>query len=279
LVDGYIRINLGDNSPFKFPKDILELIMNWYHLDSYFMFIGNKCKLVGNQTTVHYIGEDITDSIGENNKSPNCCYHSIIMPSMNETDIEYIYTLKILKCEDVICIGIDSTNGKYINDDFTNQKDTDYYAYYSRNGTGWDKRNASSEAEKKKYPYHGMTYGDGPFGKGDIIKMYYNPYAAELHFERNGKKHKAMDVAQRMGLQYRLCVYMGECGKQSVELMEYQRIGDIDEDEQDQNEDDNIAIPANLSDGKELIVPSNYLCFQCKIVGQHWIMQCPQNKK
>ena len=25
-------------------------------------------------------------------------------------------------------------------------------------------------------------------------------------------------------------------------------------------------------------VPNKYMCFQCKTIGKHWIMQCPHNK-
>eukprot|EP01084_Bolivina_argentea_P255924 430656_1 len=86
LVYGYIRQNCGYSLQFKFPKDILETCLKWYHIDSYFIFVGDKCTLDNNKTIIHYKGEDITNnSNGERIKHANSCYHSIIMPSISET--------------------------------------------------------------------------------------------------------------------------------------------------------------------------------------------------
>lgn len=82
--------------------------------------------------------------------------------------------------------------------------------------------------------------------------MYYNPYHSTVQFELDGQdckeKFQKMDVYKKMGLQYRLCIYMGDYGKQCVKLLDYKVIGDVDTDESDQEENENddgqIAIAA-----------------------------------
>eukprot|EP01084_Bolivina_argentea_P157270 274055_1 len=244
LVYGYIRQNSDYSLKLKFPNDIFDLCIKWYHLDSYFMFVGNKCTLDNNKTIIHYKGEDITNnSNGETIKNPNSCYHSIIMPSKSETDIEYIYTLKILECEDIICIGLDSTNGDYTDDDFTSQQSTYHYSYYSKDGTAWMKSNAVTDKRTYNNSGFGHTFGY-PYGKNDIIKMHYNPYKTQyqLWFEKNGQCAQYADgyglkIHKQMGLQYRLCIFMGDYSKQSIELINYQRIGDIDEESESELDD------------------------------------------
>merc|ERR1712087_389045 len=90
---------------------------------------------------------------------------------------------------------------------------------------------------------------------GDTITMHYSPskVRAQLWFEKNGlacQYGDGMTVDRRMGLQYRMCIFMGDYGEQIVELESYERIGDAEESasesESSSSDDDSIAAAADV---------------------------------
>ena len=54
---------------------------------------------------------------------------------------------------------------------------------------------------------------------------------------------QGIDIYKKRGLQYRLCIFMGDYGQQTIELIGYERSGDVEEEdtESDDDSDDNIA--------------------------------------
>ena len=204
LVYGYIRTEKQTYS-LDIPEDIAQLFFLWYHIDSFFMKAGDHCTINEERNMVEF-DKSPNDLIG------NSCYGSIEMQSKSEKDIEYEYQFKIIKCENVIGIGIDDTRCKWLNDNFTLPRGypiTKHYAYISSSGHlySWQIRDGKDYGHK----YH----------VGDTVKMIYNPCKSTLQFVKNNEKQDVIkDIYSEQGLSYRICIYMGYEGNQIVELIE-----------------------------------------------------------
>ena len=196
LVHGYVRENDS-----RYPVDIMNICLKWYHIES-FLFSAGDCLEINEEKDI------VTHKGGQYNS----CYGSIIMPSTSPINIKYEYELKILDDEHEISIGIDESKCEHINEDFSGQRSTKNYSYYSPNGTQYNWTTG-------EYAGHGLNYGES-YSKDDVIKMCYNPYNSTLQFWKNGINQGIIEsIHSDQNLSYRLCVYMGSVQGTSVKLV------------------------------------------------------------
>ncbi len=91
LVHGFVRLNTKHKIHTD-NMDIKKLCFLWYYVDSHLMKAGDKCEL--NENKVTYFGDPIANNanqlIGEQITHPNSCYGSIVMPSVCESDTQYV---------------------------------------------------------------------------------------------------------------------------------------------------------------------------------------------
>eukprot|EP01084_Bolivina_argentea_P203277 347211_1 len=197
LVHGYMREN---NS--KLPTDIIDLCFEIYHIESFLFLCGNRLE----------INED-KDILIHTGSGYDSCYGSIIMPSTSKMDVEYEYVIKVLINFHEISVGIDDSICKHINGDFSGQKNTKNYAYYSPNGTQYSWKTGY-------YAGQGISYGES-FSDEDTIRMLYNPHRSTLQFWKNDTDQGVIkNIYGDKNLNYRLCIYMGMLKGTSIKLIQ-----------------------------------------------------------
>ena len=170
LVYGYLRRESKRFKPIiDIPEDIMNICVLWYHIQSYLFKAGKHCEINEN-------GTKVTHKKKKGRYEPNSCYGSVVMPSINNVNIEYKYKIKIVKFDsnEHICVGVDDAKCINTDADFSGNQDTKNYAYY-KSGNLFDHTTGT---------FSGKLYGDA-FDKGDIIEMCYNPYKSTLLFILN----------------------------------------------------------------------------------------------
>lgn len=204
LVYGYLRMQTKLIKHMEIPEDIMNICLILYHIKSFFFTAGGHCNIDEDKTTVTCVRDDSFVS------RPNCCYGSVIMPSISCKDIEYKYKVKIVKGDDHIAIGIDDAKCQNTDADYAGIAKTKNYAYYNKEGTLFSHATGAIV---------GAKYGQ-KFAEGDVITVCYNPYKARLLFYKNDKCQGVIDdVYADDNLSYRLCILMGYYYTTCVELL------------------------------------------------------------
>lgn len=204
LVNGFIRINIGNHYHAAVPSDVLNLCFLWFHIESYLLCGGADLEINEDRN-------EVTHKCQYYNY--NSCYGSLVMPSCDGPQIEYSFKLKVIKNAHEIAIGIDDSKCKHIDADFSGQRSTKNYAYYSADGTEYNWTTGN-------YANRGITYGN-PYSTGDVIEMKYNPHEATLQFFQNGIDQGIIrNIVKDEDLSYRLCIYMGHTKGTVVHLLE-----------------------------------------------------------
>ena len=192
LVYGYLR----EHKECDIPEDIMKTCTEWYHVNVFFECLGADMDRI----------ED--DIIKGSSSGWVSAYGNVIMNSVTKTDIDYEYGVKILELAYGIMIGIEDSDCNHLNSFICEDDETSGYAYY-RTGSIFSREISTSTT--------GQPYGD-EYGKGDAIKVIYNPFRSTLRFYLNGKQQGLIEnIDSKEGLCYRLCVSI--CGKGSVQLI------------------------------------------------------------
>ena len=200
-VYGYVRQE-ATQIEMEIPEDIMNICLLWYHIKSFFFKAGNACKLDKDKTRVEY---------SQSNRA-NCCYGSIVMPSISTKDIEYKFKLKIILGGRHIAVGLDDAECQHTDADFAGQETTKNYAYYGKKGTLFSH-------DTGVLLENGKVYGEA-FDTGDFITMCYNPCKRTLAFYKNDVNQGVIeDVYGDDGLSYRLCLLMGYCNQTCVKFL------------------------------------------------------------
>jgi len=148
-----------------------------------------------------------------------------------------IWVFKIHKIGESVSIGIDSSNGQYINSYFYRKKGT--YAYEA-SGSAWN-----NGVENKKY-------GD-KYGKDDTVTMIYNGSESTLTFTRETSKmfggskmktYEPIKISNKKKYHICVCLY-GKGG--TVELTDFIKDSDYD-DEKTKGISDEGSAPQNDKD-------------------------------
>ena len=194
LIHGYIRSQL-ETLNLSIPAQVIELFVEWYHIQLYFIKISRNQELNGDKTIV------------KQRTSAESAWASILMPSMD--DMIYEYTVKITAPSRDVAIGIDENGYKRINSYFVEQMDSIHYALECWSG--------EKDSEKKGREEYGPRVGKTM--NGVIIKMTYNAGATSLSFIVDGKDYGVAydNVEQNENLNYRLAIYMNNTA--TVELL------------------------------------------------------------
>ena len=123
----------------------------------------------------------------------------------------YKWCFKIIAKRDAICIGIDSSNKKYIDNDFSspNVNSNPFYAYYN-GGLKYG----------HKISFNGEKYAD-PWGVGNKIKMELNTKTKTLKFYVDNKDQGIAFYGIDFGRKYNMAVFM-YAQFDSVQLLDFQ---------------------------------------------------------
>ena len=161
----------------------------------------------------------------------NSCYGYIIIPSMLSGIYEWKFKINSQKAFGNICIGIDESDSKWINNDFSKQSSTYNYSYKS-NG----------------YKYHSGKfglYGKRQYKKNDIITMKLElpndiSLSGILSYKQNNIDlgFAYCTIYRSYQIKYKMVVLLGSV-PDSVTLLSYQCMND---NEQKLNDTVNIYI-------------------------------------
>ena len=111
LVNGYVRTETKPHA-LDIAEAIIDLIFVWYHIYSFFMTAGDHCTINERKDAVEFKKR-------VNNFKGNSCYGSLVMASISDVDIEYVFKLKIKRSENIVGIGIDDARCKWPNENYT----------------------------------------------------------------------------------------------------------------------------------------------------------------
>ena len=124
IIFGYLRNNQqilfkSKNNPYyNIPQLVAFIILSFYQNVEYFSEHGQSIKLNKKTNTISHEGKEYGTAYGNININ-------------GEINALYIWTIKILLDRKCIYIGLDSSNKKFINDDFSDYatNNNDFYAF------------------------------------------------------------------------------------------------------------------------------------------------------
>ena len=204
IVIGYIKqcqlLLPQNNTYYNIPSLVRHLCMAYYLIKEYFTKHSKDIELNENGSIATNTASDFRSAYG-----------NIVIDG--ELLMIYKWWFKILRAS-VICIGIDSSNKKHIDVDYSNPEINycNFGAYYCGG---------------KKYghdlAYNGVDYGDA-WGEDEVIKMELNTKKRTLQFHVNDKNQgiafKDIDFKNKT---YHMAIAMyGE--QDSLELIDFQQI-------------------------------------------------------
>ena len=209
-VSGYLRQH--DHCVSTADVQLIEyLITSFYWIEERFTLHGNELKL--NESNLFAQGTQKSEQIGDF----NTIYGNHVINTNDKSIIEYKWTLNYkVGGRDCIVIGIDSSNDRMPNDDFTGTHST--HLYYSVGTNGY-----TFCSKDSKYPTVGMFKPQGQMCL--VLNLQLNTFKCSSNQDDSPEEWGTIsDDVEFDGLEYNLAVAMTSFCENEIELVDFETI-------------------------------------------------------